>query len=71
MATLPAIVFCEQVLMNDQFDKMVFLRILHQGTPYLGAMQFEEPTFRDKVFTFLQSHMGYSIKEIGDMDVPF
>ena len=57
----------KQVLMNDLFHTMLFLTIEYQSLRYMGAMQFDDTEFCDDIFNILKSHVGYSIKQIGDL----
>ena len=57
----------KQVLMNDLFNSMLFLIIEYQSVRYMGAMQFDDSKFCYEISNILKSHVGYSIKEIGDL----
>lgn len=57
----------KQVLMNDLFHTMLFLTIEYQSLRYMGAMQFDDTEFCYEIFNILKSHVGYSIKQIGDL----
>jgi hypothetical protein len=56
-------------MMNDLLSNKVFLQIQHQGIPCNGLIQVDDPKFYYEVFSRLKSHIGYSIKDIGDLDL--
>jgi len=60
-----------QALMNDRLNNKIFLRIQYQNMPYVGLLQFDDLKFCYEVFTLLKAHIGYSIKEIGDLDLSY
>jgi hypothetical protein len=60
----------QHVLMNEHDDEVLFIVIEYQGRRYMGAMGFDSSAFCRQIYTVLQSHIGFSIKEIGDMDLP-
>ena len=37
---------------------------------YMGAIGFDSPALCWQIYFALQSHIGLSIKEIGDIDLP-
>jgi hypothetical protein len=59
----------QQVFMNDDGD-ILFIAIEYQGRRYMGAMGFDSPALCRQIYILLQSHIGLSIKEIGDIDLP-
>jgi hypothetical protein len=59
----------QQVFMNDDGD-ILFIAIEYQGRRYMGAMGFDSPALCRQISFLLQSHIGLSIKEIGDIDLP-
>jgi hypothetical protein len=59
----------QHVLMNEDDDEVLFIVIEYQGRRYMGAMGFDSRAFCRQIYTLLQSHIGLSIKEIGDIDV--
>jgi hypothetical protein len=59
----------QHVLMNEDDDEVLFIVIEYQGRRYMGAMGFDNRAFCRQIYTLLQSHIGLSIKEIGDIDV--
>ena len=59
----------QDVFMNDDGD-ILFIAIEYQGRRYMGAMGFDSPALCLRVSFLLQSHIGLSIKEIGDIDLP-
>jgi hypothetical protein len=59
----------EQVLMSHVVDDVLFLVIRHQGFRYMGALGFDDPAFCRTIYDLLNSHIGLSIQEIGDLDL--
>ena len=59
----------EKVMMNELFDNKVFLFVQYQGFRYMGAMHFDDPGFCCAIFTLLNSNVGRSIREIGEIDL--
>ena len=55
--------------MNDDGD-LLFIAIEYQGRRYMGAIGFDSPALCWQIYFALQSHIGLSIKEIGDIDLP-
>ena len=60
----------EDVWMTEAADDILFIAIEYQGRRYVGAMGFENPALCLQISFLLQSHIGLSIKEIGDIDLP-
>ena len=60
----------QQVLTNYLLTTRVFLFIDYQGHRYMGAMEFDDPKFCNVIFSVLHSHIGYSLTQIGDLDLP-
>ena len=59
----------QDVFMNDDGD-ILFIAIEYQGRRYMGAMGFDSPALCCQIYLLLQSYIGLSIKEIGDIDLP-
>ena len=59
----------QHVFMNDDGD-ILFIAIEYQGRRYMGAIGFDSPALCRQIYLSLQSHLGLSIKEIGDIDLP-
>jgi hypothetical protein len=36
----------------------------------MGAMDFDDPKFCNEICRVLNSHVGYSLIQIGDLDLP-
>ncbi len=53
------------------FTNRLFLLIQHEGLRYMGGMAFDDPAFCYELYRLLKSHVGQSIKEIGDIDLSF
>src|SRR5262245_59233051 len=58
----------EQVLISQEINDVLYLVIRHNGLNYTGAMACADPVFCRQLFAFLKSHIGLSIKQIGDLD---
>jgi len=48
-----------------------FLVIEHEGERYIGALLFDDHIFCWLVLQVLKSHIGWSIKALGDLDLSF
>jgi hypothetical protein len=48
-----------------------FLVIEHEGERYIGALLFDDHIFCWLVLQVLKSHIGRSIKDLGDLDLSF
>jgi len=59
----------QDVFMNDDGD-ILFIAIEYQGRRYMGAIGFDSPALCWQIYILLQSYIGLSIKEIGDIDLP-
>jgi hypothetical protein len=62
-----------QVVMNDlpEMNTKVFMFIEYSGFRYMGLLIFDDAQFCHAIYTLLQSNIGRSISEIGDLDVSF
>ena len=56
--------------MTEADDDILFIAIEYQGRRYIGAMGFDSPDLCFQISILLQSHIGLSIKEIGDIELP-
>jgi hypothetical protein len=59
----------QDVLMSEDDYDVLFIAIEYQGRRYMGAMGFDSPDLCLQIFILLLSHIGLSIKEIGDIDL--
>jgi hypothetical protein len=59
----------QQVLITEDDDNLIFIAIEYQGRRYMGAMGFNSHDWCRRIYILLQSHIGLSIKEIGDIDL--
>ena len=59
----------QQVLRRQDLAEILFLVIQYQNRRYMGAMRFDDDAFCQEIYALLQSQLGLSIKEIGDVDV--
>ncbi len=60
-----------QVLTNELIDRKLYVFVDYQGFRYLGLMAFDDPEFCHAIYTLLQSKVGLSIKDIGDIDLSY
>jgi hypothetical protein len=60
----------EDVSMSEDAANIIFISIEYQGCRYMGAMGFESPALCLRIATLLQSRIGLSLEEIGDIDLP-
>lgn len=56
--------------MSEDNDNILFIAIEYQGRRYMGAIGFDSPALCLQISFLLQSSIGLSIKEIGDIDLP-
>jgi hypothetical protein len=61
----------EKPLRPEMFTNRLFLLIRHDGFRYMGSMAFDDPAFCYELYRLLNSHVGRSIKEIGDIDLSY
>jgi hypothetical protein len=61
----------EQVLMQKSYDKIVFIFILFQDNRYMGSLHLDDPAFARELFTIFKSRIGWSIKDLGDLDLSY
>lgn len=59
----------ENVWMHELLDRCIFLYVSDDGFQYTGSMYFDDHTSCLIVFDFLQSVVGRSIADIGELDV--
>jgi hypothetical protein len=60
----------QHVFMTEPDDDIIFIAIEYQGRRYMGAMGLDSAALCRRIYLLLQSHIGLSIKEIGDIDLP-
>ena len=60
----------QDVFMSEDNDSILFIAIEYQGRRYMGAMGFDSPALCLRVSILLLSHIGLSIEEISDIDLP-
>ena len=46
-----------------------YLTMEYQNQAFVGTLLFDHPTFCERICRLLQSNIGRSIKEIGDLEV--
>jgi hypothetical protein len=57
----------QEVSKPENLDSYLFLTIEYDGLQYFGIVHFDDPKFCEDMYNLLQSKMGCSIKEIGDL----
>jgi hypothetical protein len=60
----------QDVLMSEDVYDVLFIAIEYHGRRYMGAMGFDNPALCLQIATLLQSHIGLSLKEIADINLP-
>ena len=58
----------QQVWMGE--DDIIFIAVEYQDRRYMGAIGFDSPALCRQIYIALQSSIGLSIKEIGDIYLP-
>jgi hypothetical protein len=61
----------QQVLTNEFIDRKIYIFIDYQGRRYMGVMTCDNAPFWRGIYTLLNSKLGLSIKEIGDIDLSY
>jgi hypothetical protein len=61
----------EDVTRSALIDDKFFLFMKHQGLRYMGLMTFDDPKICSEIYLLLKSKVGFSIKEIADLDLDF
>jgi hypothetical protein len=59
----------EYVLPNTTCNNRCFLIIGHEGHPYVGCLFVDDSVFCTQLVTVLEDHAGFTIKEIGDLEL--
>jgi hypothetical protein len=47
----------------------IYLIMEHEGEEYIGALLFSDGTYCGQIADLLRDHRGYTIEEIGSLDV--
>jgi len=58
-----------QVTRRDDTQNRCFLLMKYQNELYMGCLMVDDRSFAKQLFGLLQSYIGYSIREIGDIDL--
>ena len=58
-----------RVLFYEDIPRRLFLNIDFDGERYMGALAFNDAAFCKQPYPILQSQLGQSIKQIGDLDL--
>jgi hypothetical protein len=61
----------KQALTSEFIETKIFIFIEYNGLRYMGLLAFDDPKFCSAIYNLLNSHIGLSIKDIGDLDVSF
>jgi len=59
----------EDVVNSHLCESKIFLFMRHRGHPYIAELVFDDPEICRIIFTNLEDKVGFSIKEIGDLDL--
>jgi len=59
------------VMVHDQMPNRLFLFIEHEGNGYTGCLLFNDRSFCQQLQTILETEIGASIKEIGDLELSY
>jgi hypothetical protein len=59
------------VIRNHETPTRCYLVIRHEDEVYTGALLFDAAQFCKQIETLLTGFLGYSIKEIGDLDLSY
>jgi hypothetical protein len=57
--------------MKELIVYRIFLFIDYQGRRYMGSMAFDDERFCAEIYSVLKYRVGYSIKQIGDLDLSY
>ena len=52
-------------------DCRIFLVIKYKGNSYMATLLFEDAAFCRQIEGMLQAHLGYTIEEIGDIELSY
>jgi hypothetical protein len=61
----------KQVNGDSRSNKRCFLVIEHEGERYIGALLFDDAIFCWLISRVLKSHIGWSVKDLGELDLSF
>src|SRR5262245_47707759 len=61
----------QRVLKHESVGNGLFLWIHYDGSSYVGAMYFDDVAFCAEISRILQSQIGVSLQEIGDLDLSY
>ena len=61
--------YLENVLKSEVCVETLFLLITYQNSKFMGALTFDDPVFCSQLYELLKSKIGFSIKEIGDLNL--
>jgi hypothetical protein len=59
----------KRIWVDERMDKCLFLFIEHNGLAYTGMMYFDDRTFCRDIYIILRSKIGWSLKDIGELDL--
>jgi len=58
-----------QVTRRNETQNRCFLLMKHQNELYMGCLMVDDPSLCKQIFRLLQSYIGFSIAEIGGIDL--
>ena len=61
----------QRVAKHTSIENGLFVWIEYHNSSYVGAMYFDDLAFCHVMRRILDSHIGITIKEIGDLDLSF
>ena len=59
------------VMAHDRMPNRLFMFIEHEGERYTGCLLFNDRSFCRQIETILETEIGASIREIGDLDLTY
>ena len=60
-----------QVTHHSFYSSRCHLTIEHEGGSFIGTLLFNDATMCQFIANMLKSHIGHSIKDIGDTDISY
>jgi hypothetical protein len=61
----------KHVMILSQMPTQCYLVIEYEGERYAGCLLFDDGTFCQQIRKLLQCYLGYSTKEIGNLDLSY
>src|SRR5262245_42250494 len=60
-----------RVWIADAIKNGIFVRMSYEGSEYIGAMYFDDEAFCREIYRILESMIGSSLHEIGNLDLTY